>query len=114
MPSISSIMIGITVALGIALGVVGWQLKASLKAEAVAVHARDIAIAANKTNLATIDRLEADQVIAQAVAIADAQAHAKAENERDELVAAANAAGACGALDALIERRRQQIEGRKP
>jgi hypothetical protein len=103
MPSLTSILTALTVALALALGVAGWQLKRSWQAEALAVSA-------NKTNQATIDRLEADAVIAQAVAIADAQAQRKLETDRDELIEAARIAGPCNSLDALIERRRLQRE----
>lgn len=84
-------------------GALGWQLKRSWQAEALAV-------AANATNQATIDRLESDAVIAQAIAIADAQERRKLETDHDELLAAARAAGPCGSLDAVLERRRLQLQ----
>ena len=95
-----------TVALGI-VGGVGWWFKGLLDDRAALVVER----AANKSNQAVIDRLEADQVIAQAIAIADAQERQKLETERDELVDAAKGAGPCNALDRIIERRRLQRHG---
>lgn len=109
--SLSGILITITAALGIALGVTLTVWVPNLyDSRAMAQAALATAVGANKTNLATIDRLEADQRTAQAVAISDARERAKLEDESRELEDAANAAGqgACSSLDAILERRRLQ------
>lgn len=108
MPSLGLLLGGA----GIIAAVAGWgfyERSEAIKYEAAAATLR----AANDANLATIDRLQVDQVIAQAAAIADANDRRKLETDRDQLVNAANAAkgdGVCSGLDAILEQRRLQLE----
>lgn len=108
MPSLGLLLGGA----GIIAAVAGWgffERSEAIKFEAAAATLR----AANDANLATIATLQVDQVIAQAAAIADANERRKLETDHDELVTAARAAkgdGNCTGLDAILERRRLQLE----
>lgn len=102
MPSVG-VLLGGVAAIAIACGWGLYERGQAIKWEGVAGPA----VAANKSNQATIDRLESDQIIAQAVAIADANERRKLEGEADELRQAVTDAS-CPGLDALIERRRLQ------
>lgn len=105
MPSLSLLLGGA----GIIAAVAAWGFWE--RSEAVTYKAEASTLrAANAANLATINTLQVDQVIAQAAAIADAAAQRKLETDRDELLDAARAGGPCDSLDAVIERRRLQLE----
>jgi hypothetical protein len=108
--SLTSKLIAALVALAVLAGA-AWWISHLYDSRAEARAALATAVAANATNQATIDRLEADQITAQAVAISDARERAKLEDESRELEDAANAVkstGDCGSLDAILERRRLQ------
>lgn len=108
---IAKILAGVAVTLGLALAGTGYWLSNVIESRAAVRASLDTAVKANATNQATISRLEGDAVIAQAIAIADAQAREKAEGQRDELVNAARNAPPCGGLDAILDARRRQLEG---
>lgn len=102
MPSVGVLLGGVAVIASlVAWGL--WERSDAVQNKAAAA----VAVAANKSNQVTIDRLESDQIIAQAVAIADANERRKLESETNELRQAVTDAS-CPGLDALIERRRLQ------
>lgn len=113
---LSKILGGLLLATVLALGTLGYLYRGELRTSAALAASLKTAVDANATNQHTIDRLEADQVIAQASAIADAQERAKLETETDALKKAVASAGegVCPGLDALIRERMRQRQGGGP
>lgn len=101
LPPVTLLVGGVAVAAGLfAWAVLERSDAIQYKADAATLRA------ANAANLATIERMEADQIINEAKAIADAIERREMEADIHDL----EQAGATGGLGAIVERRRLQRE----